>query len=673
MRIGIHIVCLRLVVVLSLLTLIYTVPLGPFDGKVAAPIEQFVCTTPNQDRILLPPMQRRELFLRSNFRYGPDDPTLWPQPFLFEYPHLGAIPRQPENSNDPLSVMWWNPTRSDFIPLEGGILDGMGQLATSKYWGFQDMSKELKERVEKYKKNSAPNSLLSSLVRAMDDALVRLGSLKSPFGLMWFKITEFQRLYLEIYALLDYMEIYKPRMDGHQLAATTVANCVGVFTNVPQVAQFFHRAGLPVWLLQPRETGPFPHNVLAVVSPLDPFDSLCISPHDPPFPVIFRGYMNTREKHDAIHSYSRKWLVFKDPFHGEPPSKDQEPERHAAPGASCESSHVYRSTFFLLTCFQASKPKTAQVAGRNKYLPLIGPLSPFSIPAWSAGLQAVDQSPSRLVEVSKSSKHFGHYAFPDPGLFVSPASDTKKAKFIESWLRIREGWLMRLATETSLAMSAQNWRDLLAIDLSAIHEKNDTKAAKRRKQILALLTPKSEHFPEIKTRSTSGEPVIWQGNKYPPGCLPADHIVRGVLWELYCLNFAYEFLSLDRRTCSNLDNSDDLQLMERQVMISGCFTVDPFLSISLPDRNCGLFADDIEERLPFILRFVRVMQSWKGDKPPIFDLAAQSYQEIPRSQAIEFEEAATKYYCQQFFNYFGRAALVPHGLYMPIISLAGFM
>ena len=146
---------------------------------------------------------------------------------MAEYPHLGAIPRQPEDPKDPLSIMWWNPTRTEFFPLENGVLDGLGQLSTSVYWTFQDMSKGLKERVEIYKKKSTSTSHLSLLVRAMDDALIRMGSLKSPFGLMWFNITEFQCLYLEIYALLDYLEIYKPRMDGLQSPAATTANCIG--------------------------------------------------------------------------------------------------------------------------------------------------------------------------------------------------------------------------------------------------------------------------------------------------------------------------------------------------------------------------------------------------------------------------------------------------------------
>ena len=42
-----------------------------------------------------------------------------------------------------------------------------------------------------------PNPLVSQLVKAMDNALIHMGSLKSPFG-MRFKVTEFQCLYLEL-------------------------------------------------------------------------------------------------------------------------------------------------------------------------------------------------------------------------------------------------------------------------------------------------------------------------------------------------------------------------------------------------------------------------------------------------------------------------------------------
>jgi hypothetical protein len=101
--------------------------------------------------------------------------------------------------------------------------------------------------------------------------------------------------------------------------------------------------------------------------------------------------------------------------------------------------------------------------------------------------------------MSKASKHLGHYVFPDPGLLVTPATDEKKAKFIEAWLRAREALLICVTTEASVAMSGQNWRDFLATDLSTTSEKKDTKAAKCRQQILDMLMPRSDLFLDVKT------------------------------------------------------------------------------------------------------------------------------------------------------------------------------
>jgi hypothetical protein len=147
------------------------VPLGPFDGRVAARIKDFVCTTPNQNRIFLPSMQRREVYLRADVRYGPDDPTLWPQPWIQVYCHLGAIPRQPDDPDDPLSIMWWNPTRDDIQSYDAGLVDGIGVLSRSKFLSFQAMMTSLEDRLATYK-TTAPktNILLLSLVKAMQDA-----------------------------------------------------------------------------------------------------------------------------------------------------------------------------------------------------------------------------------------------------------------------------------------------------------------------------------------------------------------------------------------------------------------------------------------------------------------------------------------------------------------------
>ena len=182
------------------------------------------------------------------------------------------------------------------------------------------MMEVLESRIDDYKRTSPkPNDFLLSIVKAMQDACIRLGSLKTTFTEMRFGVTEIQRHYLEVRGLLDYLELYKPRMDGQRPAADTVANCVGIFTNIAHIAQDFHTAGLPVWLLRPKKVweSPLNYNIVEIVAPVNPADVLCVSQHDPPFPPIFRGLATEHGRHSAILGYSRMWLVFKDPFQGE--------------------------------------------------------------------------------------------------------------------------------------------------------------------------------------------------------------------------------------------------------------------------------------------------------------------------------------------------------------------
>ena len=142
--------------------------------------------------------------------------------------------------------------------------------------------------------------------------------------------------------------------------------------------------------------------------------------------------------------------------------------------------------------------------------------------------------------------------------------------------------------------------------------------------------------------------------------LPVTSVVCQILWELYELNFTYEFISLDHRACDNLDLMDNERLLERESSISKCFVIDTFKSAPLPIHNCGLAADDLRVRLPYLQEVVRVMMAWKGSKPTAFyraDLPLDDH------QAKELEDTVAKYYCQQFYDYFGRAAQVPHHLF----------
>jgi hypothetical protein len=128
----------------------------------------------------------------------------------------------------------------------------------------------------------------------------------------------------------------------------------------------------------------------------------------------------------------------------------------------------------------------------NKFSPLDHPYTPFSIPAWSATLQAVDQSSSciQLEALAQS----GHFTFPDPGLFTNTLT---AAKYLESWLQVRDIWFMRVEREPSLAMSSQTWHTFLSMDINA-PQNGKTKAARRHQESLGMLMPKSNMYPRVK-------------------------------------------------------------------------------------------------------------------------------------------------------------------------------
>lgn len=220
---------------------------------------------------------------------------------------------------------------------------------------------------------------------------------------------------------------------------------------------------------------------------------------------------------------------------------------------------------------------------------------------------------------------------------------------------------MRVSQEPSLALSNQSWRTFLAID-DAVPGKEGTKAAYRRQEALDIILPNPDMYPGVKKRSSSMGSIIWQGKGYPSGELPPENILREILWELYEVNFIHELQSLDRCACHNLDLSNPVQLFDRQIEISQCFPTSSFRHVPIPSENCRLADDDFDKRFRFVTALVFVMNSWKGAKPAMLEGDLSKLQLSPDA-AMELEKVVAKYYCQQFFNYFGRAAQVPHRLF----------
>ena len=648
-------------------------------------IGDWLVTSPNQDVIWYPPWDKRNVRLRADVRYGFDDPTLWPQAYVIQYPHLGAIPRKPDDPNDPLSIMWWDPTESDFTRCPG-LVDGLGQLSKDMCEKFDACRNELLQRIDKYKaKTNTPNYYLLSIGKTMNHAGIRLGCIPSSFQEMNFGVTEFQRYYLETLGLLDYLEVYMRRIDGSATRASTASADVrvGIFTSSARVAQEFYDAGLPVWfiretkkLIENPNTDP---NVLKLVEARRPEEFLVVTESKPPFPVVYKGHTNLPQKYASMHAFSRTWMVYQDPFSQELPQNVENPpdpfyshktpakqsmtipmselmkERLPSSNAPASRQPQRCKIFLFLLIPHAQQMLVAQpthaLMGHNKSADPESPLLPPAAPAWADALKAIDQSPQCIKKDAPKKV----YALPVPSLFVTPSNDQKKISYLMTWIKFRAAWIWCLESQANMAVSTQTWRDFLGMNFNKAA--NDQTAAGQRHELMKRLMGDTLDKPGLSTSSSSGSQVaLWRGQQLEDNVMLPLTVVHEILWELYELSFRYELLALDRRLSQDHDQQN----------INACFPGSSGgLTFAVPQlaASSGLVANDWRTRLHYIDVFVRLMCNWDIARcPPIFQIVESRPELITEQKALELERAAASFYAQQFFDHFGRAPVVPHKL-----------
>ncbi|PPQ83571.1 hypothetical protein CVT24_004788 [Panaeolus cyanescens] len=526
-----------------------SVALTAYDGKVGVAMGKYVYTTPNESFIPCPVLGSRTIAVRNDYRYGPDDHTLWPQPYSETFPHLGAIPRRPQDPQNPLSAMWYDPIDTDFVPVhKGGIAKGLGKLSSTLLNNrFAPLVSAVQIRFQAYiaqiPDEKPEKKFVSSIERALHYSYSRLISLPTTWHHIRFTVAEVQRYYLELVGFLDYMEIFKPRMDGLQPPSGSVAQTIGVFTNKTRIVEEFMAAGLPVWYMRPVDSN-FGSNVLSVVEPLQYFGVLVTKVHSA-FPVLFdaKKYISTGDVVGLIHTFSRKWISAPDPFEdiGDAVAQSDAPKVASQPSSSRSTGppprKKFKTTDSMLSRGSSSssaKPVTQANTSRDKFELLQGPMVPFTIPAWVDALRSVDQS---LPPAISQPKRGGYYAFPDPGLFIAPESDKRRQQLIEQYCRIEDAWMHRSSTKSGSSLTNQQWRDLLTVDLtqpvpSLTPAPNETKAAARRREALRLLfTPLDEvnrisHAPNRTSRYYSTNE--W----FDSGMLPPVENIRLLLFKL---------------------------------------------------------------------------------------------------------------------------------------------
>ena len=274
----------------------------------------------------------------------------------------------------------------------------------------------------------------------------------------------------------------------------------------------------------------------------------------------------------------------------------------------------------------------------KKFEPITSPMMPGYMIRWTDALTAVNTQnlPTDLRSRDKA------YFFPPPSLICSPH---RADRYLSSWIALREAWIFRaFCGRDATPLLTQEWRELL---FGTLFEPGQQGSASSKVQQTRTAT---------RTLLGSGFVEAAQEfyNSNPAPISTANSDARAILWELAELNFRFELLSLDRRASGS---TEDRQHLVLQCFPGGVDGISSLLAVSVNDSFSGWAAPEIQTRKPYILALHRLIRDWKSKR---LDFAANCESlECADEDLTALEFSLIHTYTQTFFDFFGRAPVIP--------------
>ncbi|KAI0709975.1 hypothetical protein C8Q76DRAFT_769774 [Earliella scabrosa] len=240
---------------------------GAFDGLVAAPgfSATSVFTSPNATWVPRFAIAHSDITTYTDGRWGRHEYSRWPQEFTRESFHIHCIPLPPTHiaashtslghsrtsrPDAPGDVLWQTLEVTDWQVAECGM-PGVGTLnPTLELELVQEVSKVV-ARFRTCEKHDGWSNIGSFLVVCVQHALDRMRTLPAIPGAIIGLAAHVQRLVLELWGMVNWIEDVLPRVQTKQDCRTHVLEILGAHTPDASVAQMLHFAGVPVWFQQP--------------------------------------------------------------------------------------------------------------------------------------------------------------------------------------------------------------------------------------------------------------------------------------------------------------------------------------------------------------------------------------------------------------------------------------
>ncbi|TFK59398.1 hypothetical protein BDN72DRAFT_905882 [Pluteus cervinus] len=650
--------------------------LGPFDGVVAALLDDGVhfVTSPNQPIIPAPPFGNRSVSRCIDGRFGMDDYIQWPQPYCANTPHYACIPRQIETA--PNNIMWRDFREPDWSPVgsrTGGHSSQLGRVRTGLVQELHAAINPLLVRA-RHTLNQQPDrqkdDLLTTLIQALTTGLSVVEFTPRSYFQMKYAFRATQRIWVELFALLDYTETFRPRMDGLVSVPpeTEIARTIGVFISTHNIAFVYHRARLPFWFVEKR-TSFSDQNILLVTNLIRPETIINTSSAGGTLPYVSVGEHAVWAKFRAIQSADARTILSSDPSRTSTiPIQHPSPQAATLPQPSSSTSHApsssssspspsnnnqHRSSLTHTSTsqkshrskFQGRRSKPAirnnpatQANNAPPQAPGKPPYFPSSISSWSDARAKVNID-FTLVVISHQERSSTQTYFPDISMFIT-GSPQRRQRWFTIWPLIRQACTSRVATSFTSAtpLAFQDWRTFL----------------------FAMPTPKLDPIRTAMTPTLAAYGISFDSLlQVPDGNMPDDDTARVLLWEMAEYNFRCDLVSLHHRI-----RRPDVTPSTGEERLAAALSIHPDSSgIFDFDQTSGTngLASPVPQARIFVLRSLRqLMQCWSGDRPPILNANDPS---ISSAYIATLESAIATYFCQTFFNHFGRVPSIPFSLH----------
>ncbi|KAK7447448.1 hypothetical protein VKT23_014157 [Stygiomarasmius scandens] len=663
------------------------------DGLTAAIHERtgtFI-TSPNCLSIHRPPFgSTRDLYRRADARYGEDDPLQWPQPFNCNNAYLASLPIYPTTPDDPYydhACLWHSLSSSDLSFTPDGYVTGQGVINQNLADRLLSSVEYVRSRHKSFCATQRRDDLALSLLNEFDSTITlclnRLTSVSSSLRSHTEGFVEIQRACLYSLALMDYVDIFIPRMSTREARNCKVDRHMGAFVWNDNDALSLFAAGLPVYYVQ--IFSDFDRQNILEVCELDIPQCISVA-SSPPYPVIFSGQAGADQKFATIRQASISSYSMESPFQNMHLPGQYSSSYTLGSGkriislahspASTSTAGPMRSSSSKMPSPKAPYEKDSQKR-RGKHptknspkvhrdvfadLPCDHDFVPPPIPAWHDANKTIDTLHIDC-RYSSGQRPKVKTIVPDPALIFGPETCARQDSYISQWAHIRQAWLQCCRISQQQPLTVALWRKVLGLNSSGLWTKNVPQNAQEEEHKLAtelVVSTLSQYAPTASTSLSSALPV------------PSNQQAKQLIRELSLINFRFQLSHLDELLDTSrpqpssslthaelgvaLANHRRKRVMLIEVIFGG--SRDLFTLPSLTS-NHGFASDKWRERVEPLRSFWTLLNSWPGTKPSVWNRGEDEnlpQMERPRE---EWVRALVCFYVQAHFNYIGYAPVLP--------------